>query len=86
MITRIISESLRAMELSLKHIQYAYAVYQLVQHGSRDILYLNGDQTLRSDPAVGCHVAKVRCEQQRTERLSQSSDDSEGAHLFIRIR
>jgi len=71
---------------SLKDVQYTHAVYQLVQHCGRDILYLDGDQTLRRNPPKGCHVANVWREQQRTKRLPQSSDDLEGSQLLVRLR
>jgi len=71
---------------SLQHVQRSYAVHQLVQYRRRDLFYLDGDQTVRSDPPICRHIAEVRGKQQRTEWLSQSGDDSEGPCLFVRLR
>ena len=70
----------------LKHVQYTYTIHQLVQYRRCNLLNLNSNQTLRCDPPICSHVARARCQQQRTERLSQSSNDPEGEHLFIALR
>jgi len=66
---------------SLQYVQCAYALHQLVQYRRRDLFYLDSDQTLCSNPPECCYVAEVRCEQQRTKWLSQSSDHLERSHL-----
>lgn len=71
---------------SLQHVQYVYTFDQLDQHRWRDLFYAHGDQTLRSHPPICYHIPKVRCEQQPTERLSQSSNHLQGSPLRFRWR
>ena len=70
---------------SLQHVQRPYAVNQLAQYYRRDLFDLDSDQALRSDPPICSHIAKVRCEQQRTEWLPQSSDDLGRSNLLVRL-
>ncbi|KAF8128138.1 hypothetical protein EV363DRAFT_1297812 [Boletus edulis] len=73
-------------KVSQRHVQHAHVIRQLIQYCRRALLHLDSDQTLRGDPPICCHIAKIRCQQQRTKRLSQSSNEAEGAGLFVRWR
>ena len=76
----------RTTKALLQHFQHTHAGHQLVQHCRCDLLQLDRDKRLCGNPPVRRNFARVRCEQQRTKWLAQSSDDAKGSHLYVSQR